>query len=82
MSSCCCKQALQDYSLDAVDGSLNPDPSKSVRNQISAVASPIFTVLFTLECVIKVIAMGFVLDKGSYLRDAWNWLDFVVVISG
>ena len=25
--------------------------------------------------------MGFVLDKGSYLRDPWNWLDFMVVVS-
>lgn len=25
--------------------------------------------------------MGFIIDKGSYLRDPWNWLDFLVVIS-
>jgi voltage-gated sodium channel type II alpha len=25
--------------------------------------------------------MGFILDPGSYLRDAWNWLDFIVVVS-
>ena len=25
--------------------------------------------------------MGFIIDKGSYLRDPWNWLDFMVVIS-
>lgn len=25
--------------------------------------------------------MGFILDEGSYLRDEWNWLDFIVVVS-
>ena len=40
-----------------------------------------FTVFFTLECVIKVVAMGFILDDGAYLRDGWNWLDFTVVIT-
>jgi len=27
------------------------------------------------------MSMGFILDDGSYLRDAWNWLDFTVVVS-
>ena len=25
--------------------------------------------------------MGFIMDDGSYLRDTWNWLDFIVVVS-
>ena len=39
-----------------------------------------FTIVFTLEMSIKMIAMGLVLDKNCYLRDQWNWLDFVVVV--
>lgn len=31
---------------------------------------------------IKVIAKGFVLNKYTYLRNPWNWLDFVVITSG
>ena len=27
----------------------------------------------------KVIARGFILNKFTYLRDPWNWLDFIVV---
>ncbi|CAK9057471.1 unnamed protein product [Durusdinium trenchii] len=46
------------------------------------VFDPILTCFFTLEFVLKVIAFGFVLDETSYLRDAWNWLDFVVVVTG
>ena len=46
------------------------------------VFDPILTCFFTLEFVLKVIAFGFVLDETSYLRDAWNWLDFIVVVTG
>lgn len=38
-----------------------------------------FTGIYTVESVIKIIARGFILAKFTYLRDAWNWLDFVVV---
>ena len=42
----------------------------------------IFTVLFLIEFLLKIIAYGFVLDKNTYLRDPWNWLDFIVVVIG
>ena len=41
----------------------------------------VFTILFTAECVIKILARGFVIHKHAYLRDIWNWLDFAVVVS-
>ena len=41
-----------------------------------------FSYVFTVELVVKVIAMGFFIHRKSYLRDAWNWLDFIVVITG
>ena len=40
------------------------------------------TIAFTLEAVIKIIAAGFLLaGKNSYIRDPWNILDFVIVVS-
>jgi hypothetical protein len=45
------------------------------------VTEVIFTVIFALECIIKIIARGFALHKHAYLRDMWNWLDFVVVLA-
>jgi hypothetical protein len=27
----------------------------------------------------KILARGFILDNNSFLRDAWNWLDFIVI---
>jgi hypothetical protein len=41
----------------------------------------IFLILYTIEMALKIIGLGFILNKGSYLRDAWNVLDFVIVIS-
>lgn len=38
--------------------------------------------IFILELTLKVIAMGFIMHPKSYLRDAWNWLDLIVVITG
>lgn len=48
-----------------------------------------FTVLFTIEASIKIIALGFlftnqkVINKGqtAYLRNPWNILDFIVVVA-
>lgn len=32
--------------------------------------------------VIKTISKGFILNKYTYLRNPWNWLDFIVITSG
>lgn len=40
-----------------------------------------FTFFFTAESVLKIISMGLILNKGCYLRDGWNWLDFTVVVT-
>jgi voltage-dependent calcium channel N type alpha-1B len=37
--------------------------------------------IFILEALFKIIRMGFVFDKGSYLRDGWCILDFLIVLS-
>lgn len=37
--------------------------------------------LFTSEAVVKIVAQGFILSKKTYLRDPWNILDFVVVVT-
>ncbi|KAM3917129.1 sodium channel protein type 2 subunit alpha-like isoform 1-T1 [Leptodactylus fuscus] len=39
-----------------------------------------FTGIYTLESLIKILARGFCLDKFTFLRDPWNWLDFTVIL--
>lgn len=55
--------------------------NKSWRNRLVQRAEIFFTVVFTLEATCKIIGMGFIMSKGCYLRNAWNWLDFIVVIT-
>ncbi|KAG1655572.1 hypothetical protein FOA52_009074 [Chlamydomonas sp. UWO 241] len=45
-------------------------------------ANYVFIGLFTVECVTKVLALGFVFGQYTYLRNGWNILDFLVVIMG
>ena len=42
----------------------------------------IFIAAFTIEMLIKIIALGFVLGQHTYLRNGWNVLDFTVVCFG
>lgn len=48
--------------------SLSPPPARYV-----------FTVIYTFEALIKILARGFCLNEFTYLRDPWNWLDFSVI---
>jgi hypothetical protein len=43
----------------------------------------IFVMAFLLEALLKILAMGFVVNgPSSYLRNAWNVLDFIIVVVG
>lgn len=39
----------------------------------------VFTIIYTYESAIKLLARGFALERFTYLRDPWNWLDFSVI---
>ena len=41
-----------------------------------------FLGIFCVEASLKIVALGFVLHKGAYLRNIWNIMDFVVVVTG
>ena len=60
--------------------SSNPDFDKSKLYDFTIYADIVFTALFTVEMVVRVIGMDFIWSEGSYLRDPWNWLDFLVVV--
>ena len=42
-------------------------------------AETTFTIIYVTEMVLKISAFGFLFNKGAYLRDLWNILDFVIV---
>nr|XP_046239926.1 sodium channel, voltage gated, type VIII, alpha subunit b isoform X3 [Scatophagus argus] len=38
-----------------------------------------FTGIYTFESLTKIVARGFAIDGFTFLRDPWNWLDFMVI---
>jgi len=50
--------------------------------KISNIFSYVFLGIYLLEFIFKSIAYGFVNGDETYLRDSWNVLDFLVIISG
>jgi hypothetical protein len=73
---------MTDYSVTDTIGepaSISVTGAYSWRNELLIATDPVFTIMFTIECVVKVVALGFVNHRRSYLRDPWNWVDFLVV---
>ena len=58
------------------------DPTAIENNPVNDMADYVFQGLYTVEMLLKIFGKGFILNKGSYMRDAWNILDFVIVVSG
>lgn len=56
--------------------------STTFRNQVLDQMNLAFTGVFIFECILKIIAFGFVFHRNSYLRSGWNLIDFAVVVSG
>ncbi|XP_053974550.1 muscle calcium channel subunit alpha-1 isoform X2 [Hylaeus volcanicus] len=59
-----------------------PFGDSNLTNQYLEKIEYIFLVIFTVECVMKIIAYGFVAHPGAYLRNGWNILDFTIVVIG
>ncbi|XP_043536058.1 probable voltage-dependent R-type calcium channel subunit alpha-1E [Chiloscyllium plagiosum] len=57
----------------------DPIHKESERNQVLRYFDYVFTGVFTFEMVIKMIDIGLIFHEGSYFRDVWNILDFIVV---
>lgn len=59
-----------------------PNGDSNTTNIILEKVEYVFLVIFTAECVMKIIAYGFVMHAGAYLRNGWNFLDFTIVVIG
>ena len=55
------------------------DPCCTPKADFIDVCEWVFLAIFTCEMLTKILAYGFAMHKGSYLRDAWCIMDFVVV---
>ena len=39
----------------------------------------VFTTIFGVECLLRILDLGLVFHPGAYLRDTWNAMDAIVV---
>ncbi|XP_050519467.1 muscle calcium channel subunit alpha-1 isoform X6 [Diabrotica virgifera virgifera] len=59
-----------------------PNTDSNTTNAYLEKIEYIFLVIFTTECVMKILAYGFLMHQGAYLRNGWNLLDFTIVVIG
>ncbi|XP_032666769.1 voltage-dependent calcium channel type A subunit alpha-1 isoform X2 [Odontomachus brunneus] len=59
-----------------------PKHDKTILAQKLEATEVYFLGIFCVEASLKILALGFVLHRGSYLRNIWNIMDFFVVVTG
>ncbi|XP_067640097.1 voltage-dependent calcium channel type A subunit alpha-1 isoform X18 [Eurosta solidaginis] len=59
-----------------------PEGDKTVLALSLEKTETYFLCIFCVEASLKILALGLVLHKHSYLRNIWNIMDFVVVVTG
>ncbi|XP_023340259.1 muscle calcium channel subunit alpha-1, partial [Eurytemora carolleeae] len=59
-----------------------PNGDSNESNAILEKVEYAFLFIFTAECFMKIIAQGFIQHQNAYLRNAWNILDFTIVMIG
>ncbi|XP_063907007.1 voltage-dependent calcium channel type A subunit alpha-1 isoform X5 [Zophobas morio] len=59
-----------------------PNHDKTLLAQKLEATEVYFLGIFCVEASLKILALGFVLHRGSYLRNIWNIMDFFVVLTG
>jgi len=64
-----------------LDGYMKGVDEDSVVMKIADGSDYFFTIIFALESLCKALALGFIQDKGSYLRETWSQLDFFIVVT-
>ena len=62
----------------ALDDPLEDKNHPSQMARTLAILELIFNIIFTAEMMLKIGALGFILNKFTYLRSPWNLLDFFI----
>lgn len=57
------------------------DPLARKISPIGEAFEKFFLAFYIFETTIKIFSYGFIWRKGSYLRDLWNILDFIIVVT-
>lgn len=59
------------------------DENQTSRNIILLWVDDVFTIIYTTEACLKILAFGLVIHRKSYLKKSnWNVFDFIIVVIG
>ena len=58
------------------------DPTTLTQKKWQEIADIIFQSLYTVELLIKICGLGFVFNKGAFMRNPWNIIDFLIICFG
>lgn len=58
-----------------------PDGDRTTLAMKLEATEPFFLSIFCVEASCKIIALGLILHENSYLRNAWNIMDFFVIVT-
>ena len=56
------------------------DPTTNTDNNATIDLS--LLIIYTVEMCFKIVALGFIFNKDSYMRDPWNIVDIVIIGTG
>nr|QQY02590.1 voltage-dependent R-type calcium channel subunit alpha-1E [Cryptocotyle lingua] len=59
-----------------------PSHDKTALSEKLEQTETYFLIIFCVEALLKIVALGFLFHKGAYLRNIWNIIDFIVVVTG
>ncbi|KER21550.1 hypothetical protein X801_00257, partial [Opisthorchis viverrini] len=59
-----------------------PSHDKTALSERLEQTETYFLIIFCVEALLKIVALGFLFHKGAYLRNIWNIIDFIVVVTG
>ena len=52
-----------------------------MRNKVLNQIDYVFSAVFIVEAMLKILTNGFVIGQKTYLRDPWNVIDFLIVLA-
>jgi hypothetical protein len=58
------------------------DDPESTKSKVLGAIDLVFVIFFCFEAALKLMALGLVKQPDAYFRSPWNWIDFVIVVSG
>ncbi|KAH8859404.1 Voltage-dependent calcium channel type A subunit alpha-1 [Schistosoma japonicum] len=59
-----------------------PSNDKTTLSEKLEQTETYFLIIFCVEALLKIVALGFAFHRNAYLRNIWNIMDFIVVVTG